>query len=131
MKPNELHKELIKIRPGLEEFLDRNERKRNLALALRSIRKRAGLTQEQVAELTGMKQNAISKLESPSGPMPNTDTLHRYAEACGVVATVGFYGAPVPPKDPKKKVKKPRQLVSAVCGGEFPDEKFQVAMAPL
>lgn len=130
MKPNEFRKELEKLRPELKEYLDKNERKRNLALALRGVRKRAGLTQVELAERADMTQNFVSKLESPSGPMPNTDTLHRYAAACGVVAMVGFYGAPEPTK-PGKEVKKPRKLLAAVDGGEFPDEKFQVVAAPI
>lgn len=91
MNPNRLQEKMLDVIPGLRESLDANAAKRNLALALRAVRKRAGLTQEDLAVKMGVSQAAISKLEAPTGSMPMTDTIHRYAAACGVVAVIGFH----------------------------------------
>lgn len=67
-----------------------NRPKRELAMALRALRRRAGLTQQQVAERSGLTQSHISKLESATGPMPTTASLNRYARACGSEMRVTF-----------------------------------------
>jgi transcriptional regulator with XRE-family HTH domain len=51
------------------------------------FRKRAGITQRQVAEMMGTKESAIARLESLAGRsrgiFPGLMTLKRYAEALG------------------------------------------------
>lgn len=47
-------------------------------------RKRAGLTQEQVAELTGVKQPTVAAFERYDND-PRLSTLRRYALAVGVL----------------------------------------------
>lgn len=64
--------------------------KRELALALRALRKHAKLTQQQVAARSGLTQSRVSKMEAPTGPMPTTDSLNRYADACGSNLCVAF-----------------------------------------
>lgn len=93
MNLNEIRKDIETARPHLAERMERNSRKRELALALRAVRKRAGLTQARVAEISGMKQSRISKLEAPTGAMPETETIHRYAEACNATVRIGFHVA--------------------------------------
>lgn len=64
--------------------------KRNLALALRSLRRWAGLTQADLSGRSGLSQSHISKIESATGPMPSTETLHRYAAACDARVRIDF-----------------------------------------
>lgn len=52
------------------------------ARALREARRRAGLTQRQLAAKTGVKQSAIARIES-GRVVPRIDTLDRLLEACG------------------------------------------------
>lgn len=64
---------------------------RKLALALRSLRKRAGLTQAEVARVSGLAQPHISRLESATGPSPSPETLRRFAQACNARMEMTFY----------------------------------------
>lgn len=54
----------------------------NIVNLLVSARKNAGLTQTQLAELTGIRQPNIARLESGKYP-PNLDSLERIAKALG------------------------------------------------
>lgn len=53
-------------------------------MTLRQLRESAALTQEQVAERAGLRQGAISNLESGRVPNPTIDTLEKLAHAYGV-----------------------------------------------
>lgn len=110
MKINQIERDILAERPQLKASLERNRRKRDLALALRAVRKQAGLTQTDVARISGMKQSAISKLESPMGPMPETETIHRYAAACNATAHIGFLSLPATSDD----VTEPAEIAKAV-----------------
>ncbi len=56
-----------------------------------AMRKEAGLTQEQLAELMGTKKSNISRLESfKSDISPRLDTLMNYAKATGHELKVDF-----------------------------------------
>ena len=70
------------LRPDVAERLEGNEHKRKLALALRALRKKRGMTQKDVEAKAALSQPVISRLESPSGPLPNWDTVVRYVSAC-------------------------------------------------
>lgn len=83
-------RQISQDRNELLDLLDATARKKALAIALVTVRKKMGLTQIQVAECTGFKQPFISKLESPSGPMPTAETISRYAHVCGVQLVVSF-----------------------------------------
>ncbi|MGC1496492.1 MAG: helix-turn-helix transcriptional regulator [Sulfitobacter sp.] len=74
----------------LRSSYQENTPKRNIALALRALRKQAKLTQQQVAERSGLTQSRVSKMEAPSGPMPTTDSLNKYADVCGSDLCVAF-----------------------------------------
>lgn len=50
---------------------------------LLKARRRAGLTQEDVAERMGTTKSAVSRLESAGKHAPSLATLRRYAEAVG------------------------------------------------
>ena len=56
-----------------------------------ALRKNAGLTQEQMAELLGTKKSNISRLESVSSAnSPSLATIEKYAEVLGYSIKVKF-----------------------------------------
>lgn len=56
-----------------------------------SLRKKAGLTQEQMAELLGTKKSNISRLESVNSAVsPRLATVENYARALGYSIHVEF-----------------------------------------
>jgi DNA-binding XRE family transcriptional regulator len=56
-----------------------------------ALRKKAGLTQEQMADLLGTKKSNISRLESVSSDVsPRLSTLEDYARALGYQVKVAF-----------------------------------------
>lgn len=57
--------------------------------SLLTIRKKAGLTQEEVANKMGTKKGNISRLEK-GGTNPSWKTLQNYAHACGYEVTMKF-----------------------------------------
>ena len=81
------HKELIakmRSQPGYKEKYDEAAPEFELLRKMFEARKRAGLTQEQVAEKMGTKATAITRLESANSEhSPKVETLRRYAEAVG------------------------------------------------
>ncbi|MEP6623710.1 MAG: helix-turn-helix domain-containing protein [Acidimicrobiia bacterium] len=68
---------------------------------IRDARRERGLTQTQLAEISGIRQPNISAIES-GRRLPSADTLLRLLVSCGgeLVATVGAKQLPcVPPDD--------------------------------
>jgi len=55
----------------------------NLAWQLLGARRRAGLTQQQVADRMRTTRSAISRLESGVGPKPRLTTIENYAQVVG------------------------------------------------
>jgi transcriptional regulator with XRE-family HTH domain len=53
-------------------------------MGLRAIRERRGLTQTQLAKLSGVEQNTISELETTAVPNPRWATVRRLARALNV-----------------------------------------------
>jgi transcriptional regulator with XRE-family HTH domain len=66
----------------------------NLINQLLRMRKKAHLTQEQVANLMHTKKSNISRLEAGK-IAPKVDTLKRYAKACGFELQMSFEARPV------------------------------------
>lgn len=60
------------------------QQRRALAGRLRRLRRAAGLTQEELAELTGLTARAVSDYENAEAPNPKLDTLYRLAYGLGV-----------------------------------------------
>ena len=84
-----------KERPGPDELIDRGEldelvpqaqyiELRALAVRLRQIRERMGLSLTDVSERSGLTRAAISRLENSWTLNPTLETLFRYTEALGV-----------------------------------------------
>jgi len=63
---------------------------KGIAYQIRAIRDRQGLSQEDLGEMVGMNQNAISRLESPVKGRPTVTTLKRLARALDVGLVVAF-----------------------------------------
>jgi DNA-binding XRE family transcriptional regulator len=56
-----------------------------------AMRKKAGLTQQQIADLLGTKKSNISRLESVSSDVsPRLSTVEEYARALGYQVKVEF-----------------------------------------
>ena len=81
-------------RAGPDELIDRGEldelvphgqflELRELAVRLRQMRERQGLSLTDLSERSGMTRAAISKLENGWNLNPTLDTLFRYAAALG------------------------------------------------
>ncbi|RJQ42635.1 MAG: XRE family transcriptional regulator [Nitrospiraceae bacterium] len=63
-------------------YFDRAEAKRKIAQEIAAIRKAHHLTQAQLAEEIGTKQQVISRIESPNDKrMPSLEFLDRIAKA--------------------------------------------------
>ena len=84
-----------KERPGPDDLIDRGEldelvpqaqyvELRALAVRLREIRERIGLSLTDVSERSGLTRAAISRLENTWNLNPTLETLFRYVEALGV-----------------------------------------------
>jgi DNA-binding XRE family transcriptional regulator len=83
------HKELVKkmlSKPAVKAAYDAQADEFALLDVLLEARRRAGLTQAQVAEKMGTKTPAIARLEAGGGAKrhsPSLATLRKYAEAVG------------------------------------------------
>ncbi len=72
-----------------------------VARLLIGYRQRHGLTQAQLAAALGMKESALSRLESGEH-VPNFETLARVAEGCNVDVVLDFADrSPTPAKSPE------------------------------
>ena len=60
-----------------------------LSDTLMTMRSKAGLTQEQIAEKMGTQKSNISRLERGSAN-PSWQTLQKYAKACGFQLSVAI-----------------------------------------
>lgn len=73
----------------------------DIALQLADLRQARGLTQKQVADLLGTKQQAIARLEDPTYAGHSLSMVRKYVEALGATIRVtiepaeiiGAYGA--------------------------------------
>jgi transcriptional regulator with XRE-family HTH domain len=68
----------------------RGQAQDEIACALKAARKKRGLTQPELEELSGMKQSAISRIEQSSYSRWNFTTLLRLAEALDLRVRVLF-----------------------------------------
>jgi prophage maintenance system killer protein/DNA-binding XRE family transcriptional regulator len=78
----------------------------DIALQLADLRRARGLTQQQVAELIGTKQQAIARLEDPTYAGHSLSMVRKYVEALGAIVRVtiepteviGAYAVPRSPR---------------------------------
>ena len=76
-----LERELLN--PEFQKAWDAIQEEFSALDALLSARKRAGLTQAEVASRMGVAQPALARIESSLGHSPSLETLRKYARACG------------------------------------------------
>ena len=91
MKQKISQEALIRGQSELGATRESNRAKQDLALALRTVREKAGLTLGEVAQLSGLKHTCVSNLEMPTGSMPSTEEIHLFAAACGTVPVIRFH----------------------------------------
>lgn len=63
---------------------------KGIAYQVRALREAQNFSQEKLAEMVGMNQNAISRIESPERGRPTITTLKRLAAAFDVALVVRF-----------------------------------------
>ena len=76
------------IDPEFRQKFQDADRAWDIALQLVALRKARGLTQQQVADLLGTKQQAIARLEDPSYAGHSLSMIRKYAEALGATVQV-------------------------------------------
>lgn len=78
-------------RPEVKEEYDALAPAFHMKRKMIAMRKQAGLTQEQMAELLGTKKSNISRLESIGSEIsPRLSTLEQYAQVLGYSIKVEF-----------------------------------------
>ncbi len=75
-------------RKGFSEAYNSLETEYTLVHTLLDARRRAGLTQEAVADRMGTTKSAISRLEGGTKHAPSVASLKRYAEAVGCTLAI-------------------------------------------
>ena len=88
MKFSDLHKKLMK-NPAYRKEYDALEEEFALILAVAKARRRAGLSQAQLAKRMKTTQSTVARLESGRG-RPSTRTLARFAKATGHRLKISF-----------------------------------------
>jgi DNA-binding XRE family transcriptional regulator len=92
--PSKTHKEMVSEwmkEPKFKKAYDALEDEFQILKEMLRARKRAGLTQQDVAEKMGTKAPAIARLESPAAyarSSPSLNTLRKYARAVGCTLEV-------------------------------------------
>lgn len=70
-------------RPDVAALREKNARKTGIAMKLRALRDELNMTQQDVADASGMKQSAIARMEALQGAVPSLESIDRYVTACG------------------------------------------------
>lgn len=76
--------------PEAAERWERTAPRRRLAEGLIDLRRRAGMSQKQVAKAVGWNQTQVARMESATGPWPTHESLKAYAEACDPNTAIGL-----------------------------------------
>lgn len=74
--------------PGFREAFNNETAKLESSIAIRNLRKNAGLSQCELATVSKVPQSTIARIES--GANTNVDTLVKIANALGKKLTVNF-----------------------------------------
>ena len=86
---DELVEEMRNDGTGFREIWDESELLRETGHAIIRARSACGMTQQQLAEKTGIRQGDISKIESARAN-PSLKTLKRIADGMGLKVTIAF-----------------------------------------
>ena len=76
-----LTEKLLEQDPSLQEEFVRAEQAWDIAFQIRDLREQAGLTQKQLAELTGTKQSNIARIEDADYTGYTLKTLEKVTKA--------------------------------------------------
>ena len=82
----------------------------DIALQLAALRQARGLTQKQVADLLGTKQQAIARLEDPAYTGHSLSMVRKYVEALGASLDVTII-----PAETTERIRRPTQPQAAAC----------------
>jgi DNA-binding XRE family transcriptional regulator len=82
----------------------------DIALQLAALRQARGLTQKQVAEMLGTKQQAIARLENPAYTGHSLSMVRKYVEALG--ASLDVTVVPVEATDTYAAQRSPKPLLA-------------------
>jgi transcriptional regulator with XRE-family HTH domain len=82
----------------------------DIALQLAALRQARGLTQKQVAEMLGTKQQAIARLENPAYTGHSLSMVRKYVEALG--ASLDVTVVPVEATDAYVAQRNPKPLLA-------------------
>jgi transcriptional regulator with XRE-family HTH domain len=74
--------------PKFREQFEEANQAWDVALQLAALRRARGLTQHQVAEMLGTRQQAIARLEDPSYTKQSLAMVRKYAEALNALVEV-------------------------------------------
>lgn len=80
----------------------------DIALQLAALRRSRGLTQKQVAELLGTKQQAIARLEDPAYSGHSLSMVRKYVEALGASLRVTILPAEATSAYPVQRSQQPQ-----------------------
>lgn len=69
-------------RPDVVARQAKNAQKAEIAIKLRTLRDTRGMTQQDVAQGSGMSQSVIARLEALTGPVPGLLSIEKYVTAC-------------------------------------------------
>ncbi|MDO8452922.1 MAG: helix-turn-helix transcriptional regulator [bacterium] len=73
--------QVLKEHPDMQEEFDRAGQAWNIAFQIMDLRKKAGLTQKQLAELVGTKQSNIARIEDADYTRYTLTTLEKITKA--------------------------------------------------
>ncbi len=76
-----LKEKLLKHDPSLQVEFDKADQAWDIAFQIHDLRKKAGLTQKQLAELVGTKQSNIARIESADYTSYTLTTLEKVTKA--------------------------------------------------
>ena len=75
--------DLVEQNPEMQEYFDNLSLERTIVNKIRVIRQNKGLSQKELANLIGMKQSAIARMESMMS-VPNLHTLVKISRALNI-----------------------------------------------
>ena len=87
---DDLRAEIFARDPDARGAWEQSAPRRRLADALLAMRRRAGLSQLDVARAARWNQTHVARMESATGPWPTRESLNGYIHACDASATVGL-----------------------------------------
>ena len=91
--PGTFFEKLLKD-PEIRVHFEKEHAKTQIAMAVKATRKKAKLTQAQLARKVGTTQSVIARLESgEDSRTPSLDLLARIASACDSTLEIGFLKA--------------------------------------